>query len=176
MKKTCFLFAFVLLCSLWLYSCFNVKPSMKTSQSSSDTLPIIFNTPDEVILYKNGNAYSVDNPQDVVKIMMVFSNWFPIDTIVSEASLIISDELINEIKTEQTSIELICKSGRMTNIGIFSDNTRLLVPVTGEYKNIVFKGVDNGYATDYNGGAVIANKDYKTDTSLFYVLESIVVK
>jgi hypothetical protein len=170
MHKLCIKIIPILLCLIFLCSCDLINSS--TKQTSQVSVAFSFNTPTEVVLYKNGSGYTIADKQKIAKIITVLNNWFPTGTPPYQASLMVEDSLINEIKANQTAIELRYGEQTAAESGTFLYANRILIPTTGEYINNVFFGNNETYF-DAPG---ISGSTYKTDTSLSSIVDSLSVE
>lgn len=104
--------------------------------------------PEHVYLYKNGKKYIFEdtllNLQIAKKIESMLAN---IDGIgIPAANLLVLPDLIWDIKDSETAIELFYDDEILLNGNlIFGKNARsVLIPITGEYNDLIFDGDGNG--------------------------------
>ena len=102
---------------------------------------ITFTTPDKVILYRAGKEHPITNSDDIVKIMTIFSLWFPKNEFEDIANLYVEDLIVTEIKSVK-AVELLYDTKRAIDTGRFAECDKILIPVEGKYRNLVFGFVD----------------------------------
>ncbi len=149
----------------------STSSSASSSSAASSKIVKQYNIPDEVVIYKGGSTFQVTDSDKIFEIIAVLQNWSNEGDII--ASLQVKEELIVELKTKETSVELFYKTKPvLISDKKDKDSYSKLIPLTGDYKNMIFSSFD-GKFTD---GPHASGINYNSDTRLSDVINSIKIK
>ena len=141
-------------------------------KSAEPSISPVFNTPSEVVLYKNGKEYSITDTQAIKNIIDVLNFWFNLYTFPLNLDTHYDNfnDFISDIKADQTAVELRYGTEAVSDASSFSSYNRILIPTTGEYKNTVFLGDNEKY---FNTRVY---SYYQTDTRFISIVNSLSVE
>jgi len=114
------------------------------SDNSSDAPVSTVKTPKQAFLYKNGKKYSLKDAELNLCIAKRIESWFAGSGAIAQASWSVMPDDIWDIKNNETAIEFLFGDEILLNrIKIFGEATSILLPLTGDYNDLIFYG-NNG--------------------------------